>query len=124
MGVKAYTSDPVKYANATRYDFSGYEITGEGEVVVDDSFLSVDTLSVPGYDHIVVADTVKAIRWRADLPSLKYTASGPLPADSIIEWTGKIPNIIDATGMFMGCSRLTSWTVELPNSLEDASLMF
>ena len=100
MGVKAYTSDPVKYANATRDTLGGYVISGTGEVVVDDCFLSVDTLSDPDAGGIVVAGTVTGIKWHADLPCFKIANSGNYLPNKIIEFTGKIPNITDATCMF------------------------
>ena len=100
MGVKAFTSDPVKYANAARENLGGYEITGDGEVVVDDCFLSVDTLKDSKKGGIIVANTVTGIKWHADLPCYRVATSNNCLPWKIIEFTGKIPNVTDASGMF------------------------
>lgn len=72
--MEAYDTDSVKYANAKRNNLAGYEITGEGEVVVEDHFLSVETLNnESSWIGIVVADGVTGIRWHADLPCLRKT---------------------------------------------------
>ena len=114
----------MKYANATRDSLGGYEITGEGEVIVDDCFLSVDTFSDPEMGGIVVSDTVTGIKWHADLPCFRITTSENHFPEKIIEFKGKIPNVINGSSLFEGCSGLTSWSVELPNSLTNASWMF
>ena len=130
LGVEAYETDSVKYANATKDTLGGYRITGEGIVEVNDCFLSVDSSNIEyDYEYVYIDENVEGVKWNADLPSFKDGSSGNWGIEygkesKIIEWNGKLPNLVIGWGMFYGCTGLNSWTVELPNSLINANSMF